>query len=333
MGTIVITKSSLNDSKRPLRYLENIDFNLGPYSIEQASQLLSGEFRGQITYKNSEYFNGYPEQIPYKKEVTKTSTKYIIEEIDFLNWWNDTILNNTVEISINDYIFTLKFALANYIKNHNSTTGMTGQARDLNQKLSNDIAGKLAEIGFIKYAQTKYNVHLTADFALWDNSVFDNDYQYDIRTINDKEVNKNYAVEIKSTKLKSSIQDVRGSENFKCLIQAKLSLPEMHLLYFLDSLSVLEKISQTCCCEKSEILRNDYKTCEEMYNKYLSRFFEWKNLPVYISGLKYKEDLFYIENGTLPCVNAEVSNRLFTFSTLLDNSNQAFENLFNKMYS
>ena len=205
---------------------------------------------------------------------------------------------------------------------------MAGQARDLNQKLSNDIAGKLAEVAFIKYANNKFNTHLVADFNLWNGSVHDNDYQYDIRKINNSDVNPNFAIEIKSTKLKSSIQDVRNSENFRCLVQVKISLPEMHLLYFLDALSVLDKCTREFYCQKSDILKRDYKKCEETYNKYLSKFFEWKNIPAYISGLKYREDLFLIEDGILPCVNANVTNRLFTFSTLLDNSPESFQNLF-----
>lgn len=336
MTDIIITKTTLGDKNRPLKYLQNINFDLGPYSIEQASHLLAGEFRGQIEYQNGEYFDNQPEQIPYKKEIVPWGnnciTRYVIKEIDFIKWWNN-VINNTVEIDINDYIFTLKFALSSYIKNHHSGIGMAGQARDLNQKLSNDIAGKLAEIAFIKYAHSKFNTHLIADFKLWDGSVQKNDYQFDIRKINGAEINPNYAIEIKSTKLKSSIQDVRNSENFCCLIQVKLSLPEMHLLYFLNALSVLDKCANECYSVNSDILKTDYTECEKTYNKYLSKCFEWKNIPAYISGLKYREDLFLIENGVLPCVEENVTNRLFTFSTLLDNSPESFKALFKKACS
>lgn len=327
MGDIIITKSTLGNKLRPLKYLNDIVFELGPYSLEQVSHLLSGEFRGQIEYENSTYYNNIPPKLPYKKEILARGTRYIISEIDFLNWWNN-ILNNTVDIDINDYVFTLKFALSNYIKNHHSGIGLTGQARDLNQKLSNDIAGKLAEIAFIKYAHKKFNTHLIADFKLWEGSVQDNDYQFDIRKINNTDINPNFAIEIKSTKLKSSIQDVRNSENFHCLVQVKLSLPEMHLLYFLDALSVLDKCANQNYSQKSDILKNDYAECENIYNKYLLKFFEWKNIPAYISGIKYREDLFLIKDGILPCVGANVTNRLFTFSTLLDNSPESFKKLF-----
>lgn len=332
MTDIIITKSTLGNKIRPLEYLKNIDFNLGAYSLEQVSHLFSGEFRGQIEYENSEYYKKTPPQIPYKKEVLTRGTRYIISETAFINWWNN-VLNNTVEIDINDYVFTLKFALSNYIKNHHSGIGMAGQARDLNQKLSNDIAGKLAEIAFIKYAHRNFNTHLMADFKLWDGSVQENDYQYDIRKINNVDVNPNFAIEIKSTKLKSSIQDVRNSENFSCLVQVKLSLPEMHLLYFLDALEVLDKCANEYYCKNNDLLKSDYYDCETTYNKYLSKFFEWKNIPAYISGLKYRDELILIKDGILPCVGANVTNRLFTFSTLLDNSPESFKVLFKKACS
>ena len=68
----------------------------------------------------------------------------------------------------------------------------------------------------------------------------------------------------------------------------------------------------------------NYKNDEYEYNKLLKET-RWKDLPVYISGVIDKENMFEIGDNsvTIPCLNQSVKNKYFIFSALLDNSNEA----------
>lgn len=320
-----------------------IDFSTSIYTLEQFSQLFSGEFRGLLCYykekkkeasKRSFWYKDIKyDSIPFEQEKVGRKDAYKVTEKDLLNWYNTSILPNTVLVTEQDYLFALKFSIAYYIKMGQSPHGLAGMDRDMNQRLSNDVLGKLAEIAVMKHAK-KYGHDIGLAFDLWDLEKKDlTDYQYekDIRTINDKEPKLN--IEIKSTKYRSSVQDVpmymtREDDNhiFNCLIQAKLTLPKIHLLNFLNLKMLRQNVSDSV-----DYMKN-YKNDEHEYNKLINKV-EWKDLPVYISGIIDKKNMFEIgsDEKTIPCLNQKGKNKYFTFSALLDNSNETFKKFYENL--
>lgn len=344
MNEVIIFNDDIGKPKQieeKLKSLINSD-NIGSYTLEQFSQLFSGEFRGLVCYYKEKNKNSAKQ--PWFKEINYTSipfspikigrkTGYKITKLDLINWYKETVFPNTILITKNDYIFVLKFSIACYIKMKQAPHGLAGMDRDMNQRLSNDILGKLAEIAVMKHAR-KYKYDIELAFDLWnlkEKSLIDYMYEQDIRAINKKIPNKN--IEIKATKYRSSMQDVpmyktrdKEKHSFDYLIQAKLTLPKLHLLNYMNFNILGKNISDSV--DYLQAYEND----EKEYNKLIKEG-EWKNLPVYISGFMAKEDMFKIEDNrtTIPCLNQSVKDKYFTFSALLDNSSESFESLYKSL--
>ncbi len=342
MSEIIVLNENIGKPNQVEDDLKNvIDFNdENIYTLEQFSQLFSGEFRGLICYykernkeasKRSDWYEDVNyNSIPFEQVKVGRKDGYKITEKDLLNWYNASILPNTVLVTEQDYLFALKFSIACYIKMGQSPHGLAGMDRDMNQRLSNDVLGKLAEIAVMKHAK-QYGCEIGLAFDLWDLEKHDfSYYQYekDIRLVNGHIPQKN--IEIKSTKYRSSMQDVpmyktheEEHHNFDCLVQAKLTLPKTHLLNYLNLKILKQDISNSI-----EYLQ-DYKNDENEYNKLLKETV-WKDLPVYISGIINKDDMFKIgdEKKTIPCLNQSVKNKYFTFSALLDNSQETFKKFY-----
>lgn len=328
-----------NQIEEKLNGIKN-SYDINPYSFKQFVELFSGEFRGLICYykeknkdnsnKNRWFKDIQYDSIQFKQIKDGRKIGYKIEKKDLLNWFETTVLPNTVLVTEQDYLFALKFSIACYIKMRQAPHGLAGMDRDMNQRLSNDILGKLAEIAVMKHAE-KYGYKIGLAFDLWnleEHNLTDYKYEKDIRTINGKEPAKN--IEIKATKYRSSMQDVpmyitreEENHNFNSLIQAKLTLPKTHLLNYMNFDLLSQNISSS-----NDYLQN-YKDDEAEYNKLLQKN-AWKDLPIYISGVIDKAEMFAIGNDKLiiPCLNQEVKNKYFTFSALLDNSKERFKKFY-----
>lgn len=344
MNEVIIFNDDIGKPKQIEEKLKSLIHSdvISPYTLEQFSQLFSGEFRGLVCYykeKNKKSAKQFwfkkinYTSIPFSPIKIGRKTGYKITKLDLINWYKETVFPNTILITKNDYIFVLKFSIACYIKMKQAPHGLAGMDRDMNQRLSNDILGKLAEIAVMRHAR-KYKYDIELDFDLWnleEKSLIDYMYEQDIRAINKKTPNKN--IEIKATKYRSSIQDVqmyktrdKEKHSFDYLIQAKLTLPKLHLLNYMNLDILRENISN------SVDYLHAYKNDEKEYDKLINEV-KWNDLPVYISGLIAKEDMFKIEDKkiNLPCLNRSVKDKYFTFSALLNNSSEAFVNLYKNL--
>jgi hypothetical protein len=84
-----------------------------------------------------------------------------------LRAWKESIKWRTVELTKDDYIQCLDFALAMHFRGYVRSDFSSGRQREFGQKVNNWVMGQLGEVGFKKFIMDNFAVELELDFNVY----------------------------------------------------------------------------------------------------------------------------------------------------------------------
>lgn len=186
-----------------------------------------------------------------------------------LEKWKRSFCWRTVELTYDDYVLCLDFALAQHFRGYVLSDWGTARQREFGQKITNWVKGQLAEVAVKKFLKKEFNVEIELDFRIYDEIV-----PQDIIGVLENSIKREPKVNvgIKSSKPKSAYLVL--SENEVTLKERKSDIyifcrpdiPDDHLLRL-----TREKIIET--------IKN-----QQHYHNYKDQIPYFENMPCEIAG-------------------------------------------------
>lgn len=163
---------------------------MGLITKREAIQLLGFN---QKTFEN--YFKSAAEF-----QAIHSGNRYFFDE-DKLKVWFDNFRWRTIELTRDDYLLCLDFALAMHFRGYVLSDWGTARQREFGQKVTNWVKGQLAEVAVKKFFKTQFNIDVELDFEMHAQIV-----PQDIIGIVEKGITRNPKIKIgiKSSKPKSA---------------------------------------------------------------------------------------------------------------------------------
>lgn len=159
--------------------------------------------------------------------------RYYYDESGLRNWLVE-YRNRIVNLSVEDYLICLDFALAIHLSDGDARADWgTGRQREFGQKISNWVRGLLGERALKKFLEEKFGITVVLDFNLYDHIV-----AQDIREVwsGDRVITPAFTVGVKSSKPKNSFLILSQSEveieerHCDAHVFCRVDLPDDHLL-------------------------------------------------------------------------------------------------------
>jgi len=190
--------------------------------------------------------------------------------------WLASYRHRTIELTIDDYVLCLDFALAQHFRGYVISDWGTGRQREFGQKITNWIKGQLAEVAVRKFFKKEFNVEIELDFRIYDEIV-----PQDIIGVVEKGKSRppKIGIGIKSSKPKNAylvlgeneaVLDGRKSDVY---IFCRPDVPDDHLLRLTRDL-IIKAVEK-----------------QPHYDKYKNEIPFFKNIPCEIAGYCRLEEL------------------------------------------
>jgi len=210
-------------------------------------------------FKNAEEFKHLPR---------KNKGRFLFDQKD-LEEWLKAYRWRTIELTAEDYILCLDFALAQHFRGYVMSDWGTARQREFGQKITNWVKGQLAEVAVRKFFEKEFNTKIKLDFRIYDEIV-----PQDIIGVieNGKERKPKIGVGIKSSKPKSAYLVLGENEvilperRSDIYIFCRPNIPDDHLLRITRDRII-------------EIVKN-----QQHYPKYKDNIPEFENMHCEIVG-------------------------------------------------
>lgn len=152
---------------------------------------------------------------------------------DELRKWLEDYKKRLIELTTEDYVLCLDFALAMHFRGYVLSDWGTSRQREFGQKITNWVKGQLAEVAVKKFLRKEFNIEIKLDFELHDHIVA----QDIIGVIESGKMRKpKIGVGIKSTKPKSAYlvlgenEAILPDRRSDAYILCRPDIPDDHLL-------------------------------------------------------------------------------------------------------
>lgn len=113
-------------------------------------------------FKNAEEFSAL--------KRTKARGRFLFNE-DELKRWRESSRWRTIELTFEDYVVCLDFALAQHFRGYVLSDWGTGRQREFGQKITNWVKGQLAEVAVYKFFKKEFDVEVGLDFRIYEEIV------------------------------------------------------------------------------------------------------------------------------------------------------------------
>ena len=163
---------------------------------------------------------------------SKARGRFLFDEDD-LKRWLESYRWRTIQLTFEDYVVCLDFALAQHFRGYVLSDWGTGRQREFGQKITNWVKGQLAEVAVYKFLKKEFNVEVGLDFGIYDEIV-----PQDIIKVTEKGKTRDPKIDvgIKSSKQKSAYlvlgeNEVRlANRKSDVYIFCRPDIPDDHLL-------------------------------------------------------------------------------------------------------
>lgn len=219
------------------------------------------------------YFRNAEEFSSLKRR--KARGRYLFDE-DELKRWQESYQWRTIELTFEDYVVCLDFALAQHFRGYVLSDWGTARQREFGQKITNWVKGQLAEVAVQKFFKKEFNVDVELDFRVYDEIV-----PQDIIAVIEKGNKRKPKVNvgIKSSKPKSAYLVLGENEvmlkerKSDVYIFCRPNIPDDHLLRL-----TREKIIET--------IKN-----QQHYPSYKNQIPHFQKVPCEIAGYCWIDEL------------------------------------------
>lgn len=158
--------------------------------------------------------------------------RYYFDE-SALDRWLQEYRARVVNLSVEDYLVCLDFALAQHMRGYVLSDWGSGRQREFGQKISNWVRGLLGERALKRFLEEKYNLTVVLDFDIYDHIV-----AQDIKQVwmGDQIIEPAFTVGVKTSKPKSAFLTLSEAEidspERRCdaHVFCRVGLPDDHLL-------------------------------------------------------------------------------------------------------
>ena len=92
-------------------------------------------------------------------------------ELKELKSWHENYKWRTIELTLEDYVLCLDFALAQHFRGYVLSDWGTARQREFGQKITNWVKGQLAEVAVKKFLKKEFGTDVELDFRIYDEIV------------------------------------------------------------------------------------------------------------------------------------------------------------------